>query len=163
MKNQKDLPCSGQLSTKEQRSLHLHSPWAVLLIALPMIVCIGAVVPSNDKVISAEEFILHASDGTVRASLSVDRSDTAIFTLYDGKSNDAIKIGVGPTGRPTIAVLDPEGDRNLTLAFNPLGDGGLTMYDSDGITPRLRLWTERDGDAAIEMRDSANAVLYKAP
>jgi hypothetical protein len=95
------------------------------------------------------ELKLAASDGSVRVELMLDSSDAPRITMYDEDGKQRAALQVGDTGEPSIYLWDGSGV-NMT-ALRTLDDGSCEVVLNGGVEGRLRLATNSQGAAQIEL------------
>jgi len=131
--------------------------WAVLVVAVCLVVIVAAVVYAAGKakavpvqeVVRAKRFELVDAEGRVRGALELVGVEPRLV-LYDEKSRQRAKLLLGPDGSPTLVLRDEKGNLRVILGA--------------GVLETIRTGArEKRPESSLLLNDSEGKVIWQAP
>jgi hypothetical protein len=137
---------------------------------------------ASKRVVEAEDFVLHDSDGHIRARLGMWTGAQPSLAFYDSVGNLRVLVdgnlpevaildsatkttrasmGMLPTG-PTFSLQDRQGNTRAMLnLFDSRNAGSAGFYDEKGIG-RAGIGFDKDGPSVV-LNDASGKIIWSAP
>jgi hypothetical protein len=112
------------------------------------------------KSVEAERFVLHGSDGKIRAMLSTSSDGTPGLVMFDAGDKIRAMLNLQADGAAGLSMVDADGAQRVLLAVLPNNVPSLGIYDT-GKKLRAMLSTDPSGTPALTLFDAEQHVLAK--
>jgi hypothetical protein len=88
--------------------------------------------PTSNRTVSAEHFVLQASDGTVRGAWGIADDGAVGLNLNDASGRTRLTLDLAKDGAPGLDLYDQNDQIRATLSLGPHGTPGFGLYDPNG-------------------------------
>jgi hypothetical protein len=108
-------------------------------------------------IVAARQFVLRASDGTVRGVWGTDKSGALRLVMQDAKGRARTKLNLLSDGSSGLTFSDSAGRARAVFAFLPDESTSLVLADETGKS-RVVLGISSEGSATVVFADRAGAT-----
>lgn len=108
-------------------------------------------------IVAARQFVLRASDGTVRGVWGIDKDGALRLVLQDAKARPRAKLNLLADGSSGLTFSDSAGRARAVFAFLPDESTSLVLADETGKS-RVVLGITNEGSANVVFADRAGAT-----